>query len=67
MTTRCLSEADIPARAIDLIITVSCTGVMIPSLDAHLANQIDFRPDVKRLPITELGCVAGAAALRSGP
>ncbi len=60
---RCLAEARIPARAVDLLITVSCTGIMIPSLDAHLFNHIDFRPDIKRLPITELGCVAGAAAL----
>jgi alkylresorcinol/alkylpyrone synthase len=47
---------------IDLIITVSCTGVMIPSLDAHLINDLGFRSDVRRLPITELGCAAGAAA-----
>jgi alkylresorcinol/alkylpyrone synthase len=60
---RCLTEAGVPAQAIDLVITVSCTGIMIPSLDAHLANELDFRPDVKRMPITELGCVAGAAAL----
>jgi alkylresorcinol/alkylpyrone synthase len=60
---RCLADARVPARAVDLLITVSCTGIMIPSLDAHLANRIDFRPDIKRLPITELGCVAGAAAL----
>jgi alkylresorcinol/alkylpyrone synthase len=60
---RCLREADVPARAIDLVISVSCTGIMIPSLDAHLANALGFRADVKRLPITELGCVAGAAAL----
>jgi alkylresorcinol/alkylpyrone synthase len=63
VTERCLREADVPARAIDLVISVSCTGVMIPSLDAHLANDLGLRPDVKRLPITELGCVAGAAAL----
>jgi alkylresorcinol/alkylpyrone synthase len=36
---------------------------MIPSLDAYLANDLGFRPDVRRLPITELGCVAGASAL----
>jgi alkylresorcinol/alkylpyrone synthase len=27
-------------------------------------NLMGFRPDVKRLPITELGCAAGAMALR---
>ncbi len=48
---------------VDLLATVSCTGVMIPSLDAHIATIMGFRPDVRRLPITELGCAAGAAGL----
>ncbi len=61
--TDALHRAGIPAEAIDLLITVSCTGVMIPSLDAHLINRMGFRSDVRRLPITELGCAAGAAAL----
>jgi alkylresorcinol/alkylpyrone synthase len=46
-----------------LIITVSCTGFMIPSLDAHLINLMGFRSDVRRMPLTELGCAAGAMAL----
>jgi alkylresorcinol/alkylpyrone synthase len=58
-----LAQAGLDAADIDLIITVSCTGVMIPSLDAYLINMMGFRADVKRLPITELGCAAGAAAL----
>ena len=58
-----MSAAHVEARDIDLIITVSCTGIMIPSLDAHLVNELGFRADVRRLPITELGCVGGAAAL----
>jgi predicted naringenin-chalcone synthase len=36
---------------------------MIPSLCAHLLPDLGFRPDTKRLPITELGCAAGAVAL----
>jgi len=48
---------------VDLIVTVSCTGVMIPSVDAYLAHQMGFRPNIRRLPITELGCAAGAAGL----
>ena len=59
----CLARAGMKASHVDLFITVSCTGVMIPSLDAHLANRFGFRSDVRRLPITELGCAAGAAAL----
>ncbi|MGH9674125.1 MAG: type III polyketide synthase [Bryobacteraceae bacterium] len=58
-----LAQAGLEARDIDLIITVSCTGIMIPSLDAHLVNEMGFRREVIRLPITELGCAAGAAAL----
>ena len=59
----CLEQAGLKATEIDLLITVSCTGIMIPSLDAHLINDLGFRSDVRRLPITELGCAAGAAAL----
>jgi len=57
-----LTRAGMKPGEIDLIITVSCTGVMIPSLDAYLANELGFRSDVRRLPITELGCAAGAVA-----
>lgn len=59
----CLQQAGMMPREIDMMITVSCTGVMIPSLDAHLINDLGFRQDVRRLPITELGCAAGAAAV----
>jgi alkylresorcinol/alkylpyrone synthase len=58
-----LTRAGLKPEEIDLIITVSCTGVMIPSLDAHLINDLGFRSEVRRLPITEIGCAAGAMAL----
>src|SRR6202035_418683 len=60
---RALAQAGMGPTEVDLLITVSCTGVMIPSLDAHIATIMGFRPDVRRLPITELGCAAGAAGL----
>jgi alkylresorcinol/alkylpyrone synthase len=59
----CLQRADLRPDEVDLIITVSCTGFMIPSLDAHLINLMGFRSNVCRMPFTELGCAAGAMAL----
>ena len=60
---KCLERAGVNADEVDLIITVSCTGFMIPSLDAHLINLMGFRSDIRRMPFTELGCAAGAMAL----
>jgi len=59
----CLERGGVAAREIDFVVTVSCTGFMIPSLDAYLIEGLGLRPDVRRLPITELGCAGGAAAL----
>jgi len=58
-----LAAAGVEPSEIDLVVTTSCTGIMIPSLDAHLSNALGFRSDVRRLPITALGCSGGAAAL----
>jgi alkylresorcinol/alkylpyrone synthase len=60
---KCLERASLRPDEVDLIITVSCTGFMIPSLDAHLINRMGFRSNVRRMPFTELGCAAGAMAL----
>ena len=51
------------ANSIDFIITVSCTGIMIPSLDAYLINKLKLRQDITRLPVTEMGCAAGISGI----
>ncbi len=48
---------------IDSVISVSCTGLMIPALDAYLLNRMGLSANIRRTPITELGCVAGAVGL----
>jgi alkylresorcinol/alkylpyrone synthase len=59
----CLDQAGLRPADVDFLISVSCTGYMIPSIDAYLIGDLGFRANVRRLPITELGCVAGAMAL----
>ncbi|MFV8225814.1 type III polyketide synthase [Christiangramia aquimixticola] len=49
--------------SLDYIITVSCTGIMIPSLDAYLINELDLKQDITRLPVTEMGCAAGISGM----
>jgi alkylresorcinol/alkylpyrone synthase len=60
---RALADAGVRPADIDLVISVSCTGYLVPSLDVRLAAEIGLRPDVTRLPLTELGCSGGAAAV----
>jgi alkylresorcinol/alkylpyrone synthase len=59
----CLEQADVAPSAIDLVITSSCTGLLLPSLAALLVEPLGLREDVRRLPLTELGCAGGAGAL----
>ncbi len=58
-----LDKAAWQADELDYIISVSCTGFMIPSVDAYLINQMNMRQDVVRLPVTEMGCAAGVSGI----
>jgi alkylresorcinol/alkylpyrone synthase len=58
-----LADSGLAADDLDLLIVTSVTGVAVPSIDALLMPRLGLRPDVKRLPVFGLGCVAGAAGL----
>jgi alkylresorcinol/alkylpyrone synthase len=58
-----LQAAGLAASDLDLLIVTSVTGLAVPSLDARLIPRLGLRPDIKRVPIFGLGCVAGAAGL----
>jgi len=58
-----LNGASLRTSDVDTLVFVTVTGVSTPSTDVRIANRLSLRPDLKRLPVFGLGCVAGAAGL----
>lgn len=58
-----LGRAGLATSDVDALLFVTVTGVATPSIDARLMNRLALPPDVKRMPIFGLGCVAGAAGI----
>ncbi|MER6105680.1 type III polyketide synthase [Streptomyces sp. NPDC001832] len=58
-----LANAGLTAQDIDAIVFVSCTGFMMPSMTAWLINNLGFRTNTRQIPIAQLGCAAGGAAI----
>ena len=58
-----LSRSEIAATDVGLIVSVSCTGFMIPAVDAYVADELKMGPRLVRMPITEAGCAGGVVAL----
>lgn len=61
--TGALLRAGIPPEAVDLVISTTITGIAVPSVEARIGELVGLRPDVKRVPLFGLGCVAGAAGM----
>lgn len=58
-----LERAGIAPREVDAVVFTTVTGLATPSIDARLVHRLGLRPDVRRMPMFGLGCVAGAAGL----
>lgn len=61
--TKALDEAHLKGSEVDIIVTVSSTGIATPSLEAHAMTRMGFRPDVLRVPVFGLGCAGGVSGL----
>jgi alkylresorcinol/alkylpyrone synthase len=60
---KALQAARLKAGDVDVVVTVSSTGIATPSLEARAALEMGFRPDVQRVPVFGLGCAGGVSGL----
>jgi alkylresorcinol/alkylpyrone synthase len=61
-----LDRAGIAARDVDVVVTVSSTGIATPSLEARVGADMGFRPSAIRVPVFGLGCAGGVAGMSLG-
>jgi alkylresorcinol/alkylpyrone synthase len=61
--SRALAAAKVDAASVDAVISVSCTGYMLPSMEVHLGHRLGINPSARRIPKSQLGCSGGVAAV----
>lgn len=60
-----LADGAVDTAAITHLVTVSCTGLMSPGLDAELVRQLGLPSDVGRLNLGFMGCHGALNGLRT--
>jgi alkylresorcinol/alkylpyrone synthase len=60
---RALGAAGLRGADVDIVVTVSSTGIATPSLEARAMAGLGLRPDARRVPVFGLGCAGGATGL----
>ena len=61
--SRATTDAGLDVRDIGALFFTSVTGICSPSIDARLINRMGLSPNIRRIPMFGLGCVAGAAGI----
>src|SRR5450432_1775089 len=60
---KALQIAGLAPKDLGALFFTSVAGICSPSIDALLINRMGLSPNIRRLPIFGLGCVAGAAGI----
>lgn len=63
VANKALDEACLTANEIDVVVTVSTSGIATPSIDARVFSDMGLRSDIMRVPVFGLGCSGGIAGL----
>src|SRR5674536_187718 len=66
MCIRDSDRAGVSARDVDVIVTVSSTGIATPSLEARVGAEMGFKESATRVPVFGLGCAGGVSGLSIG-
>lgn len=58
-----IERAGVHPESIDLVVTVSSSGIATPSLEARALKNLGMRPQTRRAPIFGLGCAGGVSGI----
>lgn len=64
VVTKALEKAKLLASEVDIVVTVSSTGIATPTFEALGSATVGFREDIQRIPVFGLGCAGGVTGLR---
>lgn len=63
---KAIDRAGISARDVDVVVTVSSTGIATPGIEARVGPELGLRPGVMRVPVFGRGCAGGVSGLTLG-
>lgn len=60
---KALDRAGLLPKDVDVVVTISSTGIATPSLEARAGPKLGLRTDCARVPVFGLGCAGGVSGM----